>query len=78
MFGVYWGMLIMLSELITGFEQTALRDRSTYARLMTVTLGAWLVAAWRARGVRAGIPALRFEEQPEPALVGLGLAGRND
>jgi hypothetical protein len=78
MFGVYWGMLIMLSELITGFEQSALRDRSSYARLMTVTLVAWIVAAWRGHGVRAGISALRFEEQPEPALVGLGLASRND
>ena len=78
MFGVYWGMLIMFSELVTGFEQTALHSRPSYARLMTVTLVAWIVAAWRGHGLPAGISALRFEEQPEPALVGLGLTGRND
>jgi hypothetical protein len=44
---------------------------------MGVTLLAWLVAARRGRGARARIPALSFEEQPEPAVVGLGLAGRN-
>jgi hypothetical protein len=77
MFGVYWGLLIVVSELVTDVEQAGLRNPANYARLMGVTLLAWLVAAWRARGARARIPALSFEEQPEPAVVGLGLAGPN-
>jgi hypothetical protein len=77
MFGVYWGLLIIVSELVTDVEQAGLRNPANYARLMGATLLAWLVAAWRARGARARIPALSFEEQPEPAVVGLGLAGPN-
>jgi hypothetical protein len=77
MFGVYWGLLIMTSELVTGFEQRALTSASSYTKLMGITLLAWLVALMRARSLRTGIPALRFEEQPEPAVASLGLAGRN-
>ena len=77
MFGVYWGLLNMVSELVTGIEGAALRDPWSYARLMAVTGLVWLAAAYWARGVRARIPALSFEEQPEPAVAGLGLAGRN-
>jgi hypothetical protein len=77
MFGVYWGLLIIVSELVTDVEQAGLRNPENYARLMCVTLLAWLIAARRARGARTRIPALSFEEQPEAALVGLGLAGRN-
>ena len=76
MFGVYWGLLIIVSELVTDVEQAALRDPASYAKLMAFTVATWTVAAYRARGARAGIPALRFEEQPEPAIAGLGLAGR--
>jgi len=75
MFGVYWGLLIITSELVTDVEQRALGHASGYAWLMGITLLAWLVAALRGRWARARIPALRFEEQPEPAVVGLGLAG---
>jgi hypothetical protein len=77
MFGVYWGLLIIVSELVTDVEQAGLRRPASYAWLMGVTLLLWLIAARRARWARARIPALSFEEQPEPALVGLGLAGRN-
>jgi hypothetical protein len=77
MFGVYWGLLIIVSELVTDVEQAGLRNPANYAWLMGVTLLLWLAAALRARGARARIPSLNFEEQPEPALVGLGLAGRN-
>jgi len=76
MFGVYWGLLIIVSEIVTDVEQRALRNRANYAWLVGITLLAWLVAAYRGRGARARIPALSFEEQPEPAVVGLGLAGR--
>ncbi len=75
MFGVYWGLLIIVSELVTDVEQAGLRSRTNYAWLMGITLLAWLAAAYRGRWARARIPALRFEEQPEPAVVGLGLAG---
>jgi hypothetical protein len=44
---------------------------------MGITLLAWLVAAYRGRWERARIPALRFEEHPEPAVAGLGLASGN-
>lgn len=77
MFGVYWGLLIIVSELVTDVEQRGLRDLANYAWLMGITLLAWLVAAYRGRGMRARIPALTFEEHPQPAVVGLGLAGRN-
>jgi len=77
MFGVYWGLLIIVSEIVTDIEQRALSNRTKYAWLMGITLLAWLVAACRGRWARARIPALSFEEQPEPAVVGLGLAGRN-
>ena len=77
MFGVYWGLLIIVSELVTGVEQAGLRRPASYAWLMVITLLAWLVAARRAHWARARIPALSFEEQPEPALLGLGLAGRS-
>ncbi len=75
MFGVYWGLLIIVSEMVTDFERTALRHPAAYAKLMAFTVGAWLFAAYRARGARAGIPALSFDEQPEPAVMGLGLTG---
>ena len=77
MFGVYWGLLIMVSELVTDMEQAGLRNRANYARMMGATLLVWLVAMYRGRGARARIPALNFEEQPEPAVVGLGLSGPN-
>ena len=75
MFGVYWGLLIIVSELVTDVEQAGLRNPANYAWLMGVTLLVWLAAAYRGRWARARIPALSFEEQPEPAVVGLGLAG---
>jgi len=40
-----------------------------------VMLLAWRLAALRARGARESIGALTFEEQPEPAIATLGLAG---
>ncbi len=76
MFGVYWGLLIIVSELVTDVEQAGLRNPRNYALLMGVTLLAWLIAARRARGARTRIPALSFEEQPEAVVVGLGLASR--
>jgi len=75
MFGVYWGLLIIVSEIVTDVEQRALRHRSSYSWLMGITLAAWLLAALRGRWARARIPALSFEEQPEPVVAGLGLAG---
>jgi hypothetical protein len=77
MFGVYWGMLIMASELVTDAEQAGLRSRTSYAWMMGITLLAWLAAAFRGRWARGRIAALNFEEQPEPAVLGLGLALRN-
>jgi len=77
MFGVYWGLLIIVSELVTYYEEAALRNPASYAWLMGITLVAWLIAALRGRWARARIPALSFEEQPEPAVVGLGLVGRS-
>jgi hypothetical protein len=76
MFGVYWGLLIMVSELVTDVEQAGLRNPANYALLMGVTLLAWLAAAYRGREARARIAALSFEEQPEPAVLTLGLAER--
>ena len=73
MFGVYWGLLIIVSEVVTAIEIDALRHG--FGRLMAVTLAAWLAAAGRARRVRSRVSSLRFEEQPEPAVAGLGLAG---
>ncbi|HVN03794.1 MAG TPA: hypothetical protein VMT86_05205 [Bryobacteraceae bacterium] len=75
MFGVYWGLLIMVSEIVTDIEMRALRKPKGYAWLMSIMLLIWLAAALRGRGVRAQVPALSFEEQPEQAVVGLGLAG---
>ena len=75
MFGVYWGLLIIVSEMVTEVEQRALEHPVGYAWLMGITLAAWLVAALRGRWARARITALSFEDQPEPAVVGLGLAG---
>jgi hypothetical protein len=75
MFGVYWGLLIIVSELVTQIEIDALHHG--YATLMAVTLIAWLAAAYRARWARSRIPSLSFEEQPEPAVVGLGLSGQS-
>lgn len=74
MFGVYWGLLIIVSELVTDVEQAGLRRTSSFAWLMGITLFAWVVAARRARGARTRIPALSFEEQPEAAILALGLA----
>jgi len=76
MFGVYWGLLIIVSELVTYFEEAALRNPASYMKLIAITTACWLLAAQRARGARAYIPALTFEEQPEPEVVGLGLAGQ--
>lgn len=77
MFGVYWGLLIIVSEIVTDIEQRALNRVASYAWLMGITLLAWLAAARRGRWVRARVPSLSFEEQPEPAVFGLGLAARN-
>lgn len=73
MFGVYWGLLIIVSELVTSVEQAALRHPASYVKLMACTVAAWLIVARRARG--AAVPALSFDEQPEAAVLGLGLAG---
>ena len=64
MFGVYWGLLIIVSEIVTDIEQRALRQPVSYAWLIGITLAAWLAAAYRGRGARARIPDLSFEEQP--------------
>jgi hypothetical protein len=77
MFGVYWGLLIIVSELVTYFEEAALRHPANYAWLMWITLLAWAIAGRRGRWERARIPSLSFEEHPEPAVVTLGLAGRS-
>jgi hypothetical protein len=74
MFGVYWGLLIIVSEMVTDIEERALRKPASYAWLMGITLLIWLAASLLARGARARIPELSFEEQPEPAVLGLGLA----
>ncbi|HUE05776.1 MAG TPA: hypothetical protein VMR62_39910 [Bryobacteraceae bacterium] len=76
MFGVYWGLLMIVPELVTDAELAGLRSPARYAWLLGVTLLAWLAAAQRGRGARARVPTLSFEEHPEPAVVGLGLASR--
>ncbi len=76
MFGVYWGLLIIVSEIVTEIEREGLRSGTAYAWVMGITLVAWLGVAVRGRGARAKIPALSFEEQPEPAVADLGLSLR--
>jgi hypothetical protein len=71
MFGVYWGLLIIVSDVVTQIESQALHQG--YAKLISVILIAWLLAAFRTRGAQSRIPSLSFEEQPEPVVVGLGL-----
>jgi hypothetical protein len=75
MFGVYWALLLAFSELITSFEHEALKNPSNYTKLLIATaiVGGW--AYRRSRGARADIAALTFEEQPEPAVLRLGIAG---
>jgi len=75
MFGVYWGLLIIVSELLTDAEIAGLRNPANYAWLMGFTLVAWLAIALRGRLARARMPALTFDEQPEPEVLELGLAG---
>ena len=75
MFGVYWALLLGLSEIITSFEHEALKTPSNYAKFMIATALVWLWAYRRTRGARASIAALTFEEQPEPAVLRLGIAG---
>ena len=77
MFGVYWLLLLGVTEAVTSIEQSALESPGNYAKLMISTVAAWSFAARRARGARARIPALNFDEQPEPAIAGLGLSTRN-
>jgi hypothetical protein len=77
MFGVYWGLLIIVSELVTDVEEAGLRNPRNYASLMGITLLAWLAAAYWGRAERARVPTLCFEEQPEPAVASLSLAGSN-
>lgn len=72
-FGVYWGLLIIVSELVTDAEQAGLRNAASYAWLMGITLLVWLAAAFRGKLARACVPGLTFEEQPEAALTSLGL-----
>jgi hypothetical protein len=75
MFGVYWALLMAVSELATSFEREALKSPSAYAKLMLVLSIAWLWAHRRARGARKRVAALTFEERPEPAVMQLGIAG---
>ncbi len=77
MFGVYWLLLLGVRETVTSIEESALESPGNYAKLMILTVAAWSFAARRARGARARIPALTFDEQPEPAIAGLGLSTRN-
>lgn len=72
MFGVYWGLLIIVSDVVTQIESQALHQG--YGKLISLILIAWLLAAFRAHGAQARIPSLSFEEQPEPVVAGLGLA----
>ena len=73
MFGVYWGLLIIVSELVTDIEQHALSSPKGYTALMTITVAAWLAAFYRTRAGRARTPAVSFEDQPEAPVLTLGL-----
>jgi hypothetical protein len=77
MFGVYWGLLIIVSDVVTQIEIGALHNPRGYAALMAIMLLGWLAAALRSRGARSLNPVLSFEEQPEPVIVSLGLARQN-
>jgi hypothetical protein len=73
MFGVYWALLLGVSDLVTDIERVALRSGSGWAKLMIVVVLGWLWAARRGRGARAAISSVSFEEQPEAAILTLGL-----
>lgn len=77
MLAFYWLLLLDVTETVTSIEQSALERPGNYAKLMIFTVAAWSFAARRARGARARIPGLNFDEQPEPAIAGLGLSTRN-
>jgi hypothetical protein len=73
MFGVYWALLLGTSDLVTSIEREALRSPSGWTKLMIFTVLAWLWAARRTRRARATISAVSFDEQPETAILTLGL-----
>jgi hypothetical protein len=76
-FGIYWGLLLTISGFVTQIERAALESRSGYAKLMFFTLLAWFWAYRRARGARATISAVSFDEPADTEVLVLGLAGRN-
>ena len=73
MFGVYWALLLAVSDLVTSVEQVALRSVSGWAKLMIFVLLVWLWAARRTRRARAAITSVSFEEQPDAPIMTLGL-----
>ena len=73
MFGVYWGLLWFLSQIVIVIENAALRTPAGYAVLMAITVAGWRLVAYRASAARAEFSGLRFEEAPEPVVATLGI-----
>jgi hypothetical protein len=73
MFGVYWALLIGVSEFVSSVERDALRNGRRWAVMMTFVVAAWLWAARRTRNARTAIAAVNFDEQPDAPILTLGL-----
>ena len=73
MFGVYWALLLAVSDFVTSLENVALRSVSGWAKLMLFVVLAWCWATRRTRSARAAISSVRFEEHPEAPILTLNL-----
>jgi hypothetical protein len=73
MFGVYWALLLAVSEFVGDIERAALTSVSGWVTLMIAVVLAWVWAARRTRSAGATVGSVSFEEQPEAAILTLGL-----
>jgi hypothetical protein len=73
MFGVYWALLIAITDLVTAFETVALQTPAGYAKLLALALVAWALAYLRGQRMRSTLSAVTFEDPAEPAVTSLGL-----
>ena len=73
MFGVYWALLIALTDLVTSFEIAAFRTPAGYAKLLAFFLLLWGLAYVRGRRIRGNLSPVTFDDTGEPAVASLGL-----
>ena len=76
----FWCGVVLVIPLVSWMAETerrALDHAGRYIELLAWLIGALLLAGWRTWAALDGQRGLKFEEEPDPVLLGLGLQGQN-